>query len=148
MMVVDASVWVSMLLETDLFHTLSHSWFEEYSRFNGEIAAPSLLLPEVAGGLTRRTNDALVGRQAIQYLAELSGLYIIPIDQRLAATAAELAADYRLRGADAVYVALAYSLDVPLLTWDQEQMMRVNQVVKAGPPGTVFGSNGQNVALE
>jgi predicted nucleic acid-binding protein len=141
MIVVDASVWVSILLDIDLFHRQSYLWFEEYDRFSGEMAAPSLLLPEVAAGLTRRTGDAVAGREATQYLTSLGNLYIIPIDHRLASVAAELAADYHLRGADAVYAALAYSLGVPLLSWDNQQMTRMQKVIKAGTPGILLDSN-------
>jgi predicted nucleic acid-binding protein len=38
--------------------------------------------------------------------------------------AARCALDLRLRGADAVYVAVAHSLQVPLITWDREQLTR------------------------
>jgi predicted nucleic acid-binding protein len=144
MIVADASVWVSILLEADLFHSQSYSWFEEYSRFSGEVAAPTLLLPEVAAGITRRTDDATTGYAAMQRLVALPQIHIVPVDEYLALVAAELAANYHLRGADAVYAALAYSLNVPLVTWDQEQMMRVRNVVKTGAPGTAFGTNGQS----
>jgi predicted nucleic acid-binding protein len=144
MIIVDASVWVSVLLEDDLHHGRSHTWLEEYSSFKGEIAVPTLLLPEVAAGLARRTRNTLAGHTAIHYLTTFPNLYIVQVDQRLATVAAELAADYRLRGADAVYAALAYSLDVPLLTWDREQMTRVQDVIKTGVPGTTFGSNGHS----
>lgn len=143
MIVIDASVWVSVLLDTDLFHAESYAWLQEYMNLGGEIAAPSLLLPEVAASLTRRTRSAVSGRATIQYLTNLRGLRIIPLDQQLAWVAAEMAADYQLRGADAVYVALAHSLSIPLVTWDQEQIKRVQNVIKSGIPGTNFGSNGQ-----
>lgn len=137
MIVVDASVWTSILLETDLFHPQSHAWFQLYSKSNQEIAAPTLLLAEVSAGLTRRTGDAVAGYESIRFLMALPALHIVSLDQRLARIAAEIAADYRLRGADAVYAALAYSLDVPLVTWDQEQMARVQNVVRSGAPGTL-----------
>jgi len=137
MIVVDASVLIAVLLKTDLFHLQSRAWFDAYATLNAEMAVPSLLLPEVAGGLSRRTNDPVAGRAAIQYLIDLRNLYIISIDHRLAMIAAELAADYQLRGADAVYAALAFRLDVPLITWDIQQMTRVQKVIKAGTPGSI-----------
>jgi predicted nucleic acid-binding protein len=138
MMVVDASVWVSLFLEIDFFHLRSYAWFEEYSRRNGEMTVPTLLLTEVAAALIRRTNDPAVGKTVIDYLLNLRGLHIVPVDHRLALTAAELAAECRLRGADAVYMALAYTLGVPLLTWDHEQITRVQKVIRAGTLGTPF----------
>ncbi|MCC6190190.1 MAG: hypothetical protein IT318_14255 [Anaerolineales bacterium] len=42
------------------------------------------------------------------------------VDRRLGKAAAQLAGSAGLRGADAVYAALAQHLAVPLVTWDQE----------------------------
>jgi predicted nucleic acid-binding protein len=40
----------------------------------------------------------------------------------------------RLRGADAVYVALARRLGMPLVTWDAEQRERAKPVVRVVTP--------------
>ena len=138
MIVVDASVWISILMKNDFFHRQSYAWFEAYSVTKSGIAAPSLLLAEMAGGIARRTDDARMGKASIRYLMALEDVKIVSIDYELALIAAELASECRLRGADAIYVALAHKLEVPLLSWDQEQITRVQNVVKAGVPGTVF----------
>jgi predicted nucleic acid-binding protein len=115
-----------------------------YLAANGELIAPSLVISETSGAMARRTGKSQLGRVAVQELITTPSLRLIPVDQSLALVAAELAATYYLRGADAVYVALAYSLNVPLVTWDQEQMTRVQNVVRSGAPGTIFGSNGHS----
>jgi predicted nucleic acid-binding protein len=38
--------------------------------------------------------------------------------------AAEIARAAKIRGADAVFVALARGLDIPLVTWDKQQQER------------------------
>ncbi len=48
--------------------------------------------------------------------------------------AAKVAANLRLRGADAFYVAAASRLDIPLVTWDQEQMERARGLVNVITP--------------
>ncbi|MBI2940706.1 MAG: hypothetical protein HYY04_09750 [Chloroflexi bacterium] len=48
--------------------------------------------------------------------------------------AAGLAATLRLRGADAIYVALADRLKLPLVTWDQEQLTRARPLVATRTP--------------
>jgi predicted nucleic acid-binding protein len=148
MIVTDASIWVSIAYYNDIHRQATRVWLNEYLATNRGITAPTLLIAEVGGAVARRTGKSQFGHNAVKALTSHGFLRLIPIDQRLAATAAELAADYRLRGADALYVALAYSLDVPLLTWDQEQMAWVNKIVRAGPPGTIFGSNEHNVLPE
>ena len=49
--------------------------------------------------------------------------------------AAQVAVDLHLRGADAVYVATAQRLSVPLVTWDREQLDRSSVVIEAYEPG-------------
>jgi predicted nucleic acid-binding protein len=45
-----------------------------------------------------------------------------------------MAADLRLRGAEVVYVAAAYLLQVPLVTWDREQRQRAASVIAVQTP--------------
>jgi predicted nucleic acid-binding protein len=49
---------------------------------------------------------------------------------------ARLAAIHRLRGADALYVAMAHHLQIPLVSWDQEQANGVAGLVTACLPTT------------
>jgi predicted nucleic acid-binding protein len=53
--------------------------------------------------------------------------------------AAELIAEVGLRGADAVYVATAHHLNVPLVTPDREQRARAGRLVEVQSPGPVGG---------
>jgi predicted nucleic acid-binding protein len=48
--------------------------------------------------------------------------------------AADLAANQRLRGADAMYVAIAQGLKIPLVSWDQEQVARASGAITAYMP--------------
>ena len=45
----------------------------------------------------------------------------VPLDQTLAQRAAEIAIENRLRGADAVYAAVAEDFDAVLISWDEEK---------------------------
>ena len=60
------------------------------------------------------------------------------VDAELAQLGAELAADRHLRGADALYIALAHRLSVPLVTWDREQRERGQEVRAAWTPAEVL----------
>ncbi|TMQ24499.1 MAG: PIN domain-containing protein [Candidatus Rokuibacteriota bacterium] len=66
--------------------------------------------------------------------ARLPSLRLVPIDAMLAETSAGLAGRFRLRGADAVYVAVAASLRLPLVTWDADQRDRVAAIVRVTSP--------------
>jgi len=132
--VVDASVWVSRLVSADVHHPLSQTWLESFVSSGGQCVAPVLLLAEVAGAISRRTTEARLGQAALQMLLRLPALRVVSVERRLGMSAAQLAADLGLRGADAVYVALAQQLKVPLVTWDQEQLDRTSSVITARQP--------------
>jgi predicted nucleic acid-binding protein len=128
--VVDASVWVSRFVPVDANHAASRAWFGAHLSAGGILVAPTLLLAEVAGAISRRTGDAVLGRAAGERIVALPEVQIVGLDRRLGDLAARLAAEHRLRGADAVYVALAFGLGVPLFTWDAEQLARATGLVE------------------
>lgn len=134
MIVVDASVWVSRLIGSDANHTPSQAWLESYLAGGEPIVEPTLLLAEVAGAISRRTGRAELGRRALVDLLRLRPLQLLPLDVRLARSAAQLAADLRLHGSDAVYVATAYRVGVPLVTWNREQRERTRSVIITHTP--------------
>ncbi len=137
--VVDASVWVSALVSSDVHHAASRAWLEREDEAAGVLVAPALLLPEVASAVSRATRSPLLGRRAIRSLLAVPALRVVPLDGALAELAARLAADHGLRGADAVYVAVAKQLSLPLVTWDREQARRAARVVHAGAPRNATG---------
>jgi predicted nucleic acid-binding protein len=130
--VVDASVWIGLLLPDDLYHATSRRWIRDWGEAGGTIAAPTIFLPEVAGAIARRTTNTGFGTRAIADILADPTVYLVAVDDELAEAAGAIAATHRLRGADAVYVALA----APLVTWDQEQIERIADVISALTPAT------------
>lgn len=130
MTVVDASVWVSRFLPEDLHHAVSRDWLRERLATGGLVVGPMLLLPELSGAIARQTGRPDLAQLAIEQVTRLKGVRIVPIDRWLGRLAAEMAGDLGLRGADAVYVATAHRLNLPLVTWDIEQQKRAAGVVR------------------
>jgi len=62
------------------------------------------------------------------------GTTFVPLDNDLAEAAAKIAAAHRLRGSDAVYVAVAQRFDAVLVTLDAEQARRAEAVVPVRSP--------------
>lgn len=122
--VADASVFVSVLLPEDSHHASSRSWLRRHLLEGTVLAAPIFLLTEVGGAIARHTGEPDLGHRAVAQLQRLPVLRIVPVDRRLGLLATELAVDLRLRGADAVYVAVAAELELPLVSWDDEQRER------------------------
>ena len=125
----DASVWVSALVPGDDHHAASRAWLEAEHASDRPLIAPALMLPEVAGAISRRTGRPALARRAVRALSRLSALRLLPVDAELAEQAARLAADHGLRGADSVYVAVAKQLALPLATWDRDQARRAARAV-------------------
>ena len=122
--VVDASVWVSRLVSKDAFHRTVKDWMEQQRSEGAIFLSPAMLLPEVAGAISRRTGEARLARNAIDGLKRLPGLRLVEMDQPIVQEAARLAADLGLRGADSFYVAVAARLNLPLATLDVDQKTR------------------------
>ena len=134
MTVVDASVLIAVFLVQDRHHQASRAWFDQHLAAGATLAAPMLLLTEVAGAISRRTGDPTLGRSAVAWITQLPEMQLFAVDDQLWQRATELAAALGLRGADAVYVALADHLQRPLVTWDGEQRVRGSQRVVAREP--------------
>lgn len=134
MTVVDASVWVSRFMPNDAFHDASRAWLLRKVTAGEPLVAPIILLAEVAGAIARRTGDKKLGYQTVQQIRQVPTVQIIALDESLGDYAAQLASDLQLRGPDATYVAVARRLDIPLVSWDHEQLDRAAQVVVAQTP--------------
>jgi predicted nucleic acid-binding protein len=132
--VVDASVLVSYLYPQDIFHESSWNWLRRQVGENTPLIAPIILLTEVGGAIARRTGNSGLGRQAVEQIQQLTNFRLVPIDHRLGLLATELAVDLQLRGADAIYVAIAAQLDIPLVSWDDEQRGRASGTIQTHTP--------------
>lgn len=98
------------------------------------VSSPTLALVEVAGALARRTGSQALAGSAIRYLKEQSWLLLSPLSLAFSETAARVALTCSLRGADAVYVALARQESAPLITLDDEMLKRGAPAVLAMTP--------------
>ncbi len=93
-----------------------------------------MIVLEVAGVVARLSKDQGLARQAIRHLYTWPLLQIVPMDQALVDDAANIAITFGLRGPDALYVATANQLSIPLVTLDQEQLTRTSAIITAMKP--------------
>jgi predicted nucleic acid-binding protein len=136
LLIVDASVWVSRQIPQDVNHAASCLWFDRYTTQGGRLIAPSLLLIEVAAAIARRTGQRDLAQRTALHLAELPVLRLVSLDAASVEAAITVAADRQLRAGDAIYVALAQQLGLPLVSWDDEQMRRSHSLVRTATPTT------------
>lgn len=134
-MVIDASVWVSFYLPQDANHGATVPFIRRCVQNRTPVFAPGLLLVEVGAALARRV-DQDTARRAVAQLQRLPYLRLASLDTLGVARATRIAIDGRLRGADAVYVALAQRLALPLVSWDNEHQTRAGAYVTVHTPAT------------
>jgi len=132
--VVDASVWVAVFVARDVYHASSDRWLSGWNIAGGTVIVPTLLIPEMAGAIARQTGDTGLVATVTGDLRDDPTVRFVALDVVLARDAATIAANLKLRGADAVYVALAQREDVPLVTWDREQLSRAKGVIAVATP--------------
>jgi len=128
--VVDASIWVSRLVSDDASHAIVKGWMTKQREQNIELVSPFLLLAEIGGAISRRTGIDVLGLNAIKQVEKLPGVKLVEMDNSLLIDAAHLAAELGLRGADAVYVATAARLNLPMATLDKDQRERAEKRIK------------------
>lgn len=134
MPVVDASVYVALFKADEPGHESSRKWLAEAGEGEEPVVSPVILLAEVAAALGRGLGDEALARQAVGLLRTKRLVEVFPVSEALAARAAEIAAEQRIRGCDAIYVALAQQLQMELVTVDQQQLERGATVVPTRRP--------------
>ncbi|HLF75424.1 MAG TPA: type II toxin-antitoxin system VapC family toxin [Anaerolineales bacterium] len=127
--VVDASVWVSRLVVSDESHITVKDWMNAQREQDATLISPSILLAELGGVISRVTGKPKLGLGAIERIESLPDVRIVDMDKSLMDNASRIAAKYGLRGADSVYVAVASSLNIPLVTFDIDQRQRGSKLV-------------------
>lgn len=132
--VVDASVLVARVSLAEAHHEEARAVLVMLADRRFAVHLPAIALPEVAAAISRGAGNARWAVQAVVDLLDLPGLQITAVDDRLGRIAAQIAAQNRIRGCDAIYVALAQALGVGLITLDREQRERTPATVTALTP--------------
>ena len=133
-MVIDASVWVAAFLARDVHHPDAVVLLRRVVEEGLMVATPLLALSEVAGAIARQTDDSELAEKITVFLHAQSWIQFVPLTDDLAIEAATAAAQQRLRGADAVYVALAAQRALTLITQDREMLERTKEIVTSVTP--------------
>jgi predicted nucleic acid-binding protein len=131
---IDASVFVNAFNPRERGHGESLQILAVIQERGDPIIVPTLLVAEIASAVARAANDT---RGALEYanaVAALPHLTLVSLTSAIAARAAELAATHRLRGADAVYLAVAQRYATTLVSRDDEQLTRGSRIALCQTP--------------
>lgn len=131
MPVIDASVMISAINRDELGHSQSRDWLGDALLSGQQVSAPIVILAEVGAALSR---ELALAQQALSLLSQGTIIRLYPVSLELGQAAAVIASEHRIRGCDAVYVALARQLDTELVTLDRQQLERGASVVQTRRP--------------
>ncbi len=121
---VDASVFVSAFIPSEPAHQASKDFLLQVRQKGALLIVPTLVIVEIAAAIGRGQGKPDLGYAFAMEVNRFPDITFIPLDDDLAEEAAKIAASHRLRGSDAVYVAVARRFAAALVTLDSEQAQR------------------------
>ena len=112
------------------------SFFDSYfvRKQSIPIIVPFLVLPEISAALARGHGTPEAAKAFVLELKNLPNTAFVDLDESLADLAADIAADNRLRGSDAVYAAVALRFGAELVTLDREKLNRLPKLLPVRTP--------------
>ncbi|HEY5728884.1 MAG TPA: type II toxin-antitoxin system VapC family toxin [Anaerolineales bacterium] len=131
---VDASVFVNAFIPTENESQQSLELIIKLQKEGIPLLQPTLFFPEVIASIARKKDNTELALALAQDIRRFSSLTLIPLDEKLADLASEIAAKYRLRGSDSVYAAVALRFGTELITLDKEQLERLPKVLFVRKP--------------
>ena len=131
---VDASVFVAASRVDEEHYLTSRRFLQQVRSRRCTVFCPTLVLPECAAAIARPTSDPALAEALVSLIETFPGLQLVPLDLPMARHAVRVARDYRLRGADSVYVSVAEVFDSELVAWDAEMLTRGAAVVTTMTP--------------
>ena len=134
MYTVDASVWVNGFDQRESGHETSRQVLELLRAQTIPIIEPILVLAEVAGAISRTRQDPARAEAFATTLGQLPNVTILPLDEVLGQQALALAAQHGLRGADAVYAAVAQQVGCTLISLNNEHLTRLAGLISVQTP--------------
>ena len=135
MPVLDANVLIAEAIHHDTNHPAASAWIRrQVAEGRQSLLAPVILLAEVAGAVRRATGSEMDAQRAVDKILGSGLVQLVPLDLGLAEGSARLAAAAQLRGCDAIYAALAASLDDLLVTFDRQLAERAAMFVPVEIP--------------
>jgi predicted nucleic acid-binding protein len=119
-------------------HQASRALLDQIAANQLSVIVPTLLLVEVAGVINRTRGDAALGSRYAEAMRQLPFIQWVALDEAMAVRASALAATRALRGADAVYAAVAVAYGCELISLDREHLTRLPPVLRTSTPAEVI----------
>jgi predicted nucleic acid-binding protein len=132
--VVDTSVLVATVTAREPKHRDAREFMQLCANSGGSVVVPAIALAEFGAGLSRTGRTPVQARRFMTMLRSQQGFFVVPVTVELGEVASEIAILQKTKGCDSVYLALARSMAVPLVSLDREQLDRAPADVEALTP--------------
>lgn len=132
--VVDASVLIASVTAREAGHLLARRFVGACTALGLSIFVPVIALAEFSGGLSRTGRSAEQIKAFLAIYRSQAEFTVVPIGIELGDEAVSIATVQRVKGCDAIYLALARDLTLPLVTLDREQQGRAPADVQVYTP--------------
>jgi predicted nucleic acid-binding protein len=131
---IDASVFINAEIVGEEFHEYSAKLMQNIRDRGITIIVPEIILPEISSAIARGTDNPEKALEFVKELRQIPNIVFVPIDREISDHASKLAAECRLRGCDAIYVAVASLFRAKLISLDKQQMERSLKCIKTATP--------------
>lgn len=131
---IDANVFVASARSGEPEHLTSIDFLTVLQAEGETVFCPSIVLAESSAAISRRTGDPVAAMALVSLVKNFAGLKLEAVSPQMAERAAQIAADYRLLGADSVYVAVAEQFSATLVTLDSTILQRASKLVIVTTP--------------
>lgn len=110
------------------------AWFREAIADGEPLRAPVTALAEVAAAIAAGTGDKQLARDVASQVRHSALIELLPVALPLAERASVIAAEHGIRGSDALYFAIAETLNDRLVTLSPAQLSKGRAIVETMRP--------------
>jgi len=135
---IDASVIVNSFFPKESQHQYSYELMKYIHASQTIVYLPELVLPEISSAIVRGTADSELAIEFIKQMLAIPFFNYIPIDRDISFSAAEIAAISKLKGADAIYIAVSKYFNISLITLDIRQKEKGSSFIQVYTPKEII----------
>ena len=131
-LLIDSSVFIASLIETDRCHSASRHFFGVLEKGEKQtvLVEPSIVVLEIANVLTKSGH----AREATSLQPYFTSTEIIPIDNEFITHAIPLLSRVNLKTADVIIAISAHLWDATLVSWDKKLLQEAKRITRAFTP--------------
>ncbi len=126
---IDSSVWVSAFLADEINHERAYAFLTTAIKNSSNIIIPVTVTIEVAMALARR-GESVLADQALEFMLAIPSMQFVEITYSKMIDIIQAISSLKVRGMDAIVIAIAREYGSQLVTFDKELGQRAKGFVQ------------------